>query len=93
MVRGGTGSGTQSGARTNLGLGTAAVVNTGTTGGTAALLGSGGEFEVAQIPNLPNTKITGLGTLSTVDHTVLTRAQYDALTPVAGRFYFVPLMT
>ena len=51
--RGGTGSATAAGARTNLGLGTAAVTNTGTTNGTIPLIGVGDVLDTSIIPVVP----------------------------------------
>lgn len=52
IAKGGTGATTDSGARTNLGLGTASTEDTGTTSGTIALLGASGLFSADRIPNL-----------------------------------------
>ena len=57
-VKGGTGASTVAGARTNLGLGSAAVVNTGTDSGNLVTLSAGGVFAITRIPNLAASKIT-----------------------------------
>lgn len=50
VADGGTGASTASGARTNLELGTAATVNTGTTSGTIPVLTTGGLLDEARLP-------------------------------------------
>ena len=55
----------RSDSRTQLGLGTAAIEDTGTASGDLALLGTGGEFDEDRIPDLPSSKITGLGSIAT----------------------------
>ena len=49
VVRGGTGSGTPVGARSNLGLGSASTRDTGTASGDLALLSTGGRFPAARL--------------------------------------------
>ena len=49
ILRGGTGSGTASGARSNLGLGNASQYTVGTSQGHLAVLGSGGRFQVTRL--------------------------------------------
>ena len=58
LMAGGLGASTAMGGRSTLGLGTAAVVNTGNSSGNVALLGSGGQFATGRIPNLSASKIT-----------------------------------
>ena len=58
LMAGGLGASTAMGGRTTLGLGSAAVVNTGSSSGNAALLGSGGVFATGRIPNLNANKLT-----------------------------------
>ena len=58
IAKGGTGATDAAGARTALGLGTAATVATGTISGTIPVLTTGGLLEVARIPNLED--LTGL---------------------------------
>ena len=54
ITGGGTGATTLSGARINLGLGTAATHTVGTSSGNLATLGSSGLFNKDRIPNLEN---------------------------------------
>ena len=58
ISRGGTGSTSASGARTALGLGTAAVVDTGTSDGNVPVLNASGDLPASTIPNLPASRIT-----------------------------------
>ena len=58
LARGGTAATSASGARTSLGLGSAATRDTGTASGDIALLGTGGDFDDARIPSLNASKIT-----------------------------------
>lgn len=80
ITDGGTGSSTASGARTNLGLGTAATQNTGTSGGNVPLLNGANTWGANQIiggfisPNLTlNGSTTGSSNVIAGQKTSLTR--------------------
>lgn len=57
LTKGGTGAGSASSARSNLGLGSAAVRDTGTSSGNVPTLGSNGRLAVGQVPDL--TSLSG----------------------------------
>lgn len=60
VAEGGTGATTAPAARANLGLGTAAVVNTGTTSGTIPVLDGSGKVARAVLPTVSNTEAGAL---------------------------------
>ncbi|ENC1132678.1 tail fiber domain-containing protein [Escherichia coli] len=98
--QGGTGSTTAAGARTNLGLGTAAVVNTGTSGNTIPLLSGTNAWSSPQAFNASSMSIGGTTTSTGVGlelgstvaagtsyidfHSSGTTSDYDARISVAG---------
>ncbi|HHA1271499.1 TPA: tail fiber domain-containing protein [Enterobacter mori] len=98
--QGGTGSTTAAGARTNLGLGTAAVVNTGTSGNTIPLLSGTNAWSNPQAFNASSMSIGGTTTSTGVGlelgstvaagtsyidfHSSGTSVDYDARISVSG---------
>ena len=64
LSAGGLGASSASGGRTTLGLGSAAVEDTGSSSGDVALLQSGGVFAQARIPNLSASKVPNLQALN-----------------------------
>ncbi|BBW22648.1 pyocin knob domain-containing S74 family peptidase [Enterobacter kobei] len=98
--QGGTGAITAAGARTNLGLGTSAIVNTGTSGATIPLLSTANNWTGSQSFNSQQTSFAStstaagngieIGSITTVGtsfvdfHSSGTNSDYDARISVAG---------
>lgn len=78
VADGGTGASTASDARTNLGLGTAAVVNTGTSGATIPLLNTANTFSAVQTIQMA-TDVTLLLKATNTDTYSTLRMQNDAI--------------
>jgi hypothetical protein len=85
VTSGGTGAATASGARTNLGLGTAATANTGTSGATVPLLNAANTWALGQTFSVRPT-FNGATPWDSANLNFATPPAIGSTTPAAGAF-------
>ena len=81
IANGGTGATTQLGAQTNLGIGSAGLLNTGTTQGTIPVLGANGKLPSSTLPVPTSANLGGI-TIATGNKNGVTTDAYGVLTTV-----------